>query len=176
MDLGGGVQRRRQRRHLRRQRAVAPRFRRTHRRPRLAPLPRRRAVADENNVGPLRRRRALSRDESLRGSQPGVEMRQSVLIAALLLFLLPHHAWAQDSCAAPLPEAQKAYDAGDFARAAALLRERCAGRLSRTMAVQVQSLLARALMYDERPDEARTEVSKLLRIEPGFDDRSEEHT
>jgi outer membrane receptor protein involved in Fe transport len=97
-------------------------------------------------------------------------MRQSVLTAVLLLFVFPHHAWAQDSCAAALPEAQKAYDAGDFARAAALLREGCAARLSRTMAVQVQSLLARALMYDERPEEARAEVSKLLRIEPGFDD------
>ncbi len=77
---------------------------------------------------------------------------------------------AESPCPAALAEAQKSYDSSDFAQAVSLLRDGCRGKLSRTMAVQVQSLLARALMYQERPDEARKEVSKLLRLEPGFDD------
>lgn len=93
-------------------------------------------------------------------------------LAVVLLVLLSQALHAQSSCPEALAEAQKSYDNGDFAQAASLLRDGCSGKLSRTIAVQVQSLLARALMYDERPDEARQEVSRLLRLEPGFDDTS----
>ena len=97
-------------------------------------------------------------------------MRRSALLAVAVLVLLPHIVRAQSSCPEALAEAQKSYDSGDFAQAVSFLRDGCRGKLSRIMAVQVQSLLARALMYDERPDEARKEISKLLRLEPGFDD------
>jgi outer membrane receptor for ferrienterochelin and colicins len=97
-------------------------------------------------------------------------MRRGPLLAAVLFVLLPQVVWAESPCPGALAEAQKFYDSGDFTQAVSLLRDGCRGRLSRTMAVQVQSLLARALMYDERPDEARKEISRLLRVEPGFDD------
>ena len=97
-------------------------------------------------------------------------MRRSALVAAVVLVLLPHVVRAQGACPAALADAQKSYDSGDFAQTVTLLRDGCRGRLSRTVAVQVQSLLARALLYDERPDEARKEISRLLRLEPGFDD------
>lgn len=97
-------------------------------------------------------------------------MRRGFLLAAIVLVLLPQAVRAQSACPVVLAEAQKSYDNGDFAHAASLLRDGCRGRLSRTIAVQVQSLLARALMYDERPGEARREISRLLRLEPGFDD------
>jgi outer membrane receptor protein involved in Fe transport len=96
--------------------------------------------------------------------------RVSIVAAALLLFLA-HAASAQNACTAAFAKAQKSYDIGEFAQTASLLRQDCArARLSRTVAIQVQSLLARALMYAEQPDEARKEVAKLLRLEPGFDD------
>ncbi len=99
-------------------------------------------------------------------------MRHGSLVAAVVLVLLSQAVRAQSACPVVLAEAQKSYDNGEFAHAASLLRDGCRGRLSRTIAVQVQSLLARALMYDERPDEARREISRLLRLEPGFDDTS----
>jgi outer membrane receptor protein involved in Fe transport len=97
-------------------------------------------------------------------------MRRISFVAAAVLVLLPHIVRAQSACPEALAEAQKSYDSGDFAQTVSLLRDGCRGRLSRTVAVQVQSLLARALIYDEHPDEARKEISKLLRLEPGFDD------
>jgi outer membrane receptor protein involved in Fe transport len=98
-------------------------------------------------------------------------MKRLPLLAAVILLLVAHGAWAQNACPAALAQAQKSYDTGDFAQAASLLRQECGrAKLSRTVAIQVQSLLARALMYAEQQDEARKEVSKLLRLEPGFDD------
>ncbi|HYK00640.1 MAG TPA: TonB-dependent receptor [Thermoanaerobaculia bacterium] len=97
-------------------------------------------------------------------------MRRGSLLAAVVLVLLAQAVRAQSPCPEALAEAQKSYDSGDFAQAVSLLRDGCRGRLSRSVAVQVQSLLARALMYDERPDEARKEISRLFRVEPGFDD------
>lgn len=97
-------------------------------------------------------------------------MKRNALLAAAVLAFLPLVVRAQSSCPEALAGGQKLYDSGDFAQAVTLLREGCRGRLSRTTAVQVQSLLARALMYDERPDEARKEISRLLRLEPAFDD------
>jgi len=92
---------------------------------------------------------------------------------AAVLLLVAHVASAQNACTAALAEAQKSYDTGEFAKTATLLRQDCGrAKLSRTVAIQVQSLLARALMYDERPDEAKKEVTKLLRLEPSFDDAS----
>ena len=95
-------------------------------------------------------------------------MRRGPLLAVLIL--LAQVVRAQSPCPAALAEAQRSYDSGDFAQAVTLLRDGCRGRLSRTVAVQVQSLLARALMYDERPEDARKEISRLFRLEPGFVD------
>ena len=97
-------------------------------------------------------------------------MKRVSLFAAVLL-LVVHGASAQNACTLAVAQAQKFYDTGEFVQTSALLRQECGrARLSRTVAIQVQSLLARALMYAERPDEARKEVAKLLRLEPGFDD------
>ncbi len=98
-------------------------------------------------------------------------MKRFSLFAAVVLLLLAHGASAQNACTEALTQAQKSYDSGEFAQAASLLQQECVhARLSRTIAIQVQSLLARALMYAERQDEARREVAKLLRFEPSFDD------
>ncbi|MEA2238060.1 MAG: outer rane receptor for ferrienterochelin and colicin [Thermoanaerobaculia bacterium] len=101
-------------------------------------------------------------------------MNRFSLFAAVAVLLIAHGASAQNTCTEALAQAQKSYDTGDFAQTASLLRQECGrARLSRTVATQVQSLLARALMYDERQDEARKEVSKLLRLEPSFDDSAD---
>jgi outer membrane receptor for ferrienterochelin and colicins len=98
-------------------------------------------------------------------------MKRISLFAAVVLLLLAHGASAQNACTAALAQAQKLYDTGEFVLTASLLRQECGRiRLSRTVAIQVQSLLARALMYAERQDEARKEVAKLFRLEPSFDD------
>ena len=98
-------------------------------------------------------------------------MKKVSVFAAVVLLLVAQGVSAQNACTEALTQAQKSYDSGDFAQTASLLQQQCShARLSRTVAIQVESLLARALMYDERPDEARKEVSKLLRFEPGFDD------
>jgi outer membrane receptor for ferrienterochelin and colicins len=98
-------------------------------------------------------------------------MKNVSLFAVAVLLLVAHGVSAQNACTAALAQAQKSYDTGEFAQTATLLRQDCGrARLSRTVAIQVQSLLARALMYEERQDEARKEVTKLLRLEPGFDD------
>jgi outer membrane receptor protein involved in Fe transport len=98
-------------------------------------------------------------------------MKKVSVIAAVVLLLVAQGVSAQNACTDALAQAQKSYDSGDFAQAASLLQRDCShARLSRTVAIQVQSLLARALMYEERPDEARKEVAKLLRFEPSFDD------
>lgn len=98
-------------------------------------------------------------------------MKRVSLLIAVVLLLAAHVVSAQNACTEALAQAQKSYDTGDFAQTASLLRQECGhARLSRTVAIQVQSLLARALMYAEQPDEARKEVSRLLRFEPSFDD------
>jgi outer membrane receptor protein involved in Fe transport len=98
-------------------------------------------------------------------------MKNVSVLAVAVLLLVANGASAQNACTAALPQAQKSYDTGDFAQTASLLQQECVhARLSRTVAIQVQSLLARALMYAERQDEARKEVTKLFRLEPGFDD------
>src|SRR5436305_4403537 len=107
----------------------------------------------------------------MRRSENGVEMKRVSLFAAVVLLLVVHGASAQTACTSAIAQAQKFYDTGEFVQTSALLRQECGhARVSRTIAIQVQSLLARALMYAERPDEARKEVAKLLRLEPGFDD------
>jgi outer membrane receptor for ferrienterochelin and colicins len=98
-------------------------------------------------------------------------MKRVSLFAAVVLLLVVHGASAQNACTSAIAQAQKFYDTGEFVQTSALLRQECGrARISRTVAIQVQSLLARALMYAERLDEARKEVAKLLRLEPGFDD------
>jgi outer membrane receptor for ferrienterochelin and colicins len=98
-------------------------------------------------------------------------MKRVLFFAAVVLLLVAHAASAQTACTAAFAQAQKSYDVGEFAQTASLLRQECGrAKLSRTVAIQVQSLLARALMYDERPEEARKEIAKLLRLEPSFDD------
>src|SRR4051812_31911963 len=104
-------------------------------------------------------------------SETGVEMKNVSVVAVAVLLFVAQGVSAQNACTTALAQAQKSYDSGDFAESASLLQQECGhARLSRTVAIQVQSLLARSLMYAERPDEARKEVSKLLRFEPGFDD------
>jgi outer membrane receptor protein involved in Fe transport len=98
-------------------------------------------------------------------------MKRVSLFAAVVLLLVVHGASAQNACTSAVAQAQKFYDTGEFVQTSALLRQECGrARISRTVAIQVQSLLARALMYAERLDEARKEVAKLLRLEPSFDD------
>ena len=97
-------------------------------------------------------------------------MKRVSLFAAIVLLLVAHDVSAQ-TCPEALALAQKWYDSGDFEMTVGVLQRHCGhARISRTVAIQVQSLLARSLMYAERQDEARREVSKLLRFEPSFDD------
>src|SRR6185295_5551393 len=150
-----------------------PHLGRAHRRSGRAPLQHEAQSADRRNLEPLHGR-AVPRDDSVLRLEAGVEMKRLLLFAAVVLLLIAHGASAQNACTASLAQAQKFYDTGEFAQAAGLLRQECGhARLSRTIAIQVQSLLARALMYAEQPNEARKEVSKLFRLDPTFDDAAD---
>src|SRR5437764_15326304 len=100
-------------------------------------------------------------------SENGVQMKRVSLFSAAVLLLIVHGASAQNACTAAVPQAQKFYDTGEFVQTSALLRQECGhARLSRTVAIQVQSLPARAVIYAERPDQAPQDGPKLLLLEP----------
>jgi outer membrane receptor for ferrienterochelin and colicins len=95
--------------------------------------------------------------------------REVVAVAVLLLLAWATPAAAQVPCEDALREAQKSYDLGLFEDVPTQIAPCLQGRISRRLATQVHSLLARAYLNSDEVEQARKEVSALLRIDSTFE-------
>lgn len=96
-------------------------------------------------------------------------MRIAQTAALLLILALPLMAAGAESCNDALREAQKSYDLGLFEDVPGQLAPCLSGRVSRSVAIDVQSLLARAYLENEEIDKARAAVSAVLRLDSTFE-------
>jgi outer membrane receptor for ferrienterochelin and colicins len=93
-------------------------------------------------------------------------------VAALALPLLAAMAMpaaAQTACETGLREAQKSYELGLFAAVSGQLQACFERRTPRSELVEAYSLLARAHLAADEPDQARQAVADLLRVDPTFE-------
>jgi len=91
------------------------------------------------------------------------------LFASALLLSWAHAASAQSTCEDALRDAQKSYELGLFEDVPTKLDPCLGARISRPVAIEVHSLLARAYLQNEEPEKARREVSTLLRLDSTFE-------
>jgi outer membrane receptor for ferrienterochelin and colicins len=91
------------------------------------------------------------------------------LVASVLFVCWPHDAKAQTTCEDALREAEKSYELGLFEDVPAKLSTCAGARISRTLEIQMHSLLARAYVQNDEPEKARREVSTLLRLDSTFE-------
>ncbi|HKH47942.1 MAG TPA: TonB-dependent receptor [Thermoanaerobaculia bacterium] len=87
--------------------------------------------------------------------------------AAFLLLALP--SFAQSSCEEAIRQAEKKYQLGLFEDVPAELEPCRDAKISRSVAVQLHSLLARTYIASDELDKARDEVSAILRVDPDFE-------
>jgi outer membrane receptor protein involved in Fe transport len=101
----------------------------------------------------------------------GVTMRRSVitLFAAALLLAWAHGVAAQTPCEDALRESEKSYELGLFEDVPQQIASCLGARISRPLAIQVHSLLARAYLQNEEVEKAHREVSTLLRLDSTFE-------
>jgi outer membrane receptor protein involved in Fe transport len=91
------------------------------------------------------------------------------LFASALLLAWAHRASAQTPCEDALRDAEKSYELGLFEDVPGKLSP-CLGKpTSRSVAIQVHSLLARAYLNNEEPEQARKEISTLLRLQSNYE-------
>ncbi|HEX7677784.1 MAG TPA: TonB-dependent receptor [Thermoanaerobaculia bacterium] len=95
--------------------------------------------------------------------------RGITLFAFALLLAWARGAAAQTSCEDALRDAEKSYELGLFEDVPTQLAPCVAMRLTRKVAVQVRSLLARAYLNNEEPEKARKEISTILSLESTFE-------
>jgi len=95
--------------------------------------------------------------------------RGITLFAFALLLAWAHRAAAQTPCEDALREAERSYELGLFEDVPTQLAPCVAMRLTRKVAVQVRSLLARAYLNNEEPEKARKEISTILSLESTFE-------
>ena len=103
---------------------------------------------------------------------PASQSRGPLLAAAATALLLLGGSGAgraQTLCDDALLQAERSYDLGLFEDVPGQLAPCLEARISRSVAVRVHSLLARAYLYREELAPARREVSTLLRIDPTFE-------
>src|SRR5437588_5069253 len=91
------------------------------------------------------------------------------LFAAAFLLASSHSVFAQTSCEDALRDAEKSYELGLFEDVHTKLAPCLGARISRPLAIQVHSLLARGYLQNEEPENARREVSTLLRLDSTFE-------
>jgi outer membrane receptor for ferrienterochelin and colicins len=91
------------------------------------------------------------------------------LFVSALLLAWAHAASAQATCEDALRDAQKSYELGLFEDVPTKLEPCLGARISRPVAIEVHSLLARAYLQNEEPEKARREVSTLLRLDSTFE-------
>jgi len=95
--------------------------------------------------------------------------RAITLFISALLVTWAHAINAQTSCEDAVRDAEKSYELGLFEDVLTKLSPCLATRISRPLAIQVHSLLARAYVQNDEPEKARREVSTLLRLDSTFD-------
>jgi len=98
-------------------------------------------------------------------------MRRSVitLFASALLLAWARGAAAQTPCEDALRDAEKSYELGLFEDVPGKLSPCLGSPTSRSVAIHVHSLLARAYLNNEEPDNARKEISTLLRLQSNYE-------
>jgi outer membrane receptor for ferrienterochelin and colicins len=98
-------------------------------------------------------------------------MRRSVitLFASALLLAWAAGVSAQTPCEDALREAKTSYELGLFEDVPGKLAS-CLGKpTSRSLAIQVHSLLAQSFLNNEEPEQARKEISTLLRLQTSYE-------
>lgn len=95
--------------------------------------------------------------------------RAVTLFTFAVLLAWTHAAFAQTACEDALREAEKSYELGLFEDVAPKLTPCLGTPTSRTVAVHVHSLLARAYLNNEEPEKARKEISTLLRLQTNYE-------
>lgn len=95
--------------------------------------------------------------------------RAITLFTFAVLLAWTHAAFAQTACEDALREAEKSYELGLFEDVATKLAPCLGTPTSRTVAVHVHSLLARAYLNNEEPEKARKEISTLLRLQTNYE-------
>ena len=96
-------------------------------------------------------------------------MRKRAITLFASAVLLAALAQAQTPCEDALRDAEKAYELGLFEDVATKLGPCLGTPTSRTVAVHVHSLLARAYLNNEEPEKARKEISTLLRLQTNYE-------
>jgi outer membrane receptor protein involved in Fe transport len=98
-------------------------------------------------------------------------MRKSAitLFASALLLTWAHRASAQSPCEDALRDAEKSYELGLFEDVPTKLSPCLGTPTSRSVATHVHSLLARAYLNNEEPEQARKEISTLLRLQTDYE-------
>lgn len=91
------------------------------------------------------------------------------LFASALLLAWGSDASAQTACEDALHDAEKTYELGLFEDVPTKLSPCLGTPTSRTLAVHVHSLLARAYLNNDEPEKARKEVSTLLRLQSNYE-------
>jgi len=95
--------------------------------------------------------------------------RGFTLFAFALLLAWARRAAAQTPCEDALRDAEKSYEVGLFEDVPGRLSPCLGSPTSRSVAVHVHSLLARAYLNSEEPDKARKEISTLLRLQTDYE-------
>lgn len=90
-------------------------------------------------------------------------------VAAALLLAWAHGVLAQTPCEDALREASKSYELGLFEDVPAMLEPCLKAPTSRSVAINVHSLLARAYVANDEPELARREISTLLRLQSTYE-------
>ncbi len=97
-------------------------------------------------------------------------MRKSAItLFAALLLTWAHRASAQSPCEDALRDAEKSYELGLFEDVPTKLSPCLGTPTSRSVAIHVHSLLARAYLNNEEPEQARKEISTLLRLQTNYE-------
>ncbi len=91
------------------------------------------------------------------------------MFATILVLAWTRGAPAQTPCEDALREAAKSYELGLFEDVAPKLSPCLATPTSRSVAITVHSLLARAYVSNEEPEKARKEISTLLRLQSNYE-------
>ncbi|HEV8434194.1 MAG TPA: TonB-dependent receptor [Thermoanaerobaculia bacterium] len=92
-----------------------------------------------------------------------------LLFAIGIVFTWPLGARAQSACEDALRDAEKSYELGLFEDVPVKVAPCMGTPMSRTVAVHVHSLLARAYVNNDETEKARKEISTLLRLQSNYE-------
>src|ERR1700756_995049 len=95
--------------------------------------------------------------------------RYFALLFVIAVMLVSRRAAAQSACEDALHDAEKSYELGLFEEVPAKVQPCLGTPTTRSVAVQVHSLLARAYVNNDEPEKARKEISTLLRLQSDYE-------